>query len=179
MRGIRRALGLAGLVLVAFVAGAGGASASPAAAPGPRGFQFAEQIVSWDVRATIAADGVVRFDETLVYDFGTGGEFHGIYREVLDQQRYDDRYDRRSEDTLLDATADGAPVRTDVSRVDHRTRLRLGDPDVLVSGVGTGGTPASPDPTPRRRCTGRPAATTSPHSTPFSTPAPTSKPTAP
>ncbi len=99
--------------------------------------QGTERIVSWDIAATIGADAVVRFDETLVYDFGRVGEFHGIYREVIDQERFDERDDRVYDIEVLTATANGAPVPVSIDDAGNRKRIRLGDADVLVSGVVT------------------------------------------
>ncbi len=121
-----------GLVLVVLAAPVLVAQAAPAASA-----QGGERIVSWDIAVTIAADAVVRLDETLVYDFGNVGEFHGIYREVIDQQRFDDRDDRVYDIDVLTATANGAPVPISVDDTGDRRRIRLGDPDVLVTGVVT------------------------------------------
>lgn len=133
-----RCLRVVASALAIVVVGAGVIVTAPRAhAQDPTGV---EQVVSWDVDVTIGADGVVRFDETLVYDFGAATDRHGIYRDIVTRQRYDDTHDRRYPFTLLAVTADGQPVPvaeqhtgSDPSDAGF-VRLRIGDPDRFVSG---------------------------------------------
>ncbi|NBU25193.1 MAG: DUF2207 domain-containing protein, partial [Gammaproteobacteria bacterium] len=45
------------------------------------------------IDVTIERDGLLRIDERIEYDFGSEPR-HGIYRDVVTRQRYDDTYDR-------------------------------------------------------------------------------------
>ncbi len=98
---------------------------------------FGERIESWSVDTVIEPDGTVVVSETVRYDFATASDRHGFVRSVLTRQHYDDRYDRVYGLELVDATADGAAVRSRVERSGDYHLIRLGDPDVVVSGVVT------------------------------------------
>ena len=98
-----------------------------------------ERISAYTVAATIEADGGVRVQETIVYDFGDA-ERHGIFRDLVTRQRYDDRYDRIY--ALSDVTVtspDGAATPTAVERTETggTTRLRIGDANRTIRGVHT------------------------------------------
>lgn len=94
--------------------------------------QAAEVIRSFDVRAELSADRHLQITETIVYDFGDG-ERHGIYRDIpVVYDRDGAKYRLRL--SVGDTTMDGQSVTRDVTDQGDSLRLRLGDPDILVTG---------------------------------------------
>jgi hypothetical protein len=92
-----------------------------------------ERITSYDVQLAVQTDGSMRVQETLGYDFG-GNQRHGIEREIVTEQRYDDTHDRRFPVSGVTAASADAPADLQVTGDDARTTIRIGDPGRTVSG---------------------------------------------
>ena len=101
-------------------------------------FAAGERITSYAIDATIEASGSVLFRETIAYDFGSD-ERHGIYRDIVTTQRYDDRYDRRYELEVISVTSPSpsTPVDYELEHEDNLTRIRIGDADREITGAHT------------------------------------------
>ena len=120
---IRRALSAA--VVVAALA----CLAAPAWAQ-PSGFT----ITSMDVRIRVLDDGTISVVEDITADFGVIAQ-HGILRWIpvrYDLGRFEDRVLRFH---LVGVEgSEGTPVQTQLTEVGDHVRLRIGSPDVLVTG---------------------------------------------
>ena len=75
----------------------------------PTGF---EQIHDYQVVITTNADGSADFEETIVYDFGTTADRHGILRELRLTQPCNDR--------MAPRVPDEQPHRDESDRRSHR-----------------------------------------------------------
>ncbi len=93
-----------------------------------------EQILAYDVNIEILPDGDLLVTEIIDYDFG-GRERRGIFRDIPVRSHYDDTYDRvlRIQDLLV-TTTPGAPDDVKLSTEGEMLRIRIGDPDVTISG---------------------------------------------
>lgn len=95
----------------------------------------AETIHRFDVSAELKSDRTLRVTETIVYDFGDA-ERHGIYRLIpVVYSRNGAAY--RLNLNVEDATVDGEYVAQDITTEGDNMRIRLGDPDALVTGSKT------------------------------------------
>jgi uncharacterized membrane protein YgcG len=94
----------------------------------------AEAIHEYAVEIEILDDGDLRITETIDYDFGAQLR-HGIFRTIPSRYYFDEVYDRiyRIEDVSVTATG-GAPSNVEVSQEGSSTVIRVGDPDVEISG---------------------------------------------
>jgi uncharacterized membrane protein len=91
-----------------------------------------EVIHDYTVHIQILADGDLQIRETIDYDFGTTSH-HGIFRTIPTRFPYDEANDRIY--PLDDVTAQSdAPDDVDVTEEGGFTKIRIGDPDVEVSG---------------------------------------------
>ena len=92
-----------------------------------------EAIHAYDVRIAIRDDGDLLVTERIEYDFG-GGLRHGIFRTIPSRFYQDDVNDRvyRIEDVTAESPT--APDAVEVSSEGGSTTIRVGDPDVEVSG---------------------------------------------
>lgn len=95
-----------------------------------------EQINSFDVKIKINADSSIRVTENIVYDFGTA-QRHGIYRDI--PYKYQTRGGnfnlRLSDFTVTDQT--GKPWQFSLSTQGQYKRVKIGDPNVLITGLHT------------------------------------------
>jgi uncharacterized membrane protein YgcG len=119
------------LLVAALLAIACVALAEPAGAQGP-----GEVITNYDVEMVIGSDGVVSFTETIDYDFGSS-ERHGIFRDLVRQERYDSENDRTYDIDVTGVTMDGSSVPVDEGSDGDYLRLRIGDPDSTITGQHT------------------------------------------
>lgn len=96
-----------------------------------------ERVQSYAVDWVIDANGDVLVTETITYDFGSR-QSHGIFREIVVRSVFDDTHDRviRVHDLVVSASA-GTPSEVDLSREGSVLQIRIGDPDVTISGVHT------------------------------------------
>jgi uncharacterized membrane protein YgcG len=94
-----------------------------------------ERIVSFDVDVTVHADGSVEFVERIDYDFGTH-QRHGIFRDLVNVQRFDSTHDRTYPLHVLDVDAVDAPEEFVIVDGDDTgdIRIRIGDPDRTITG---------------------------------------------
>src|SRR6187455_2333473 len=92
------------VVVAATLAGVALFGAHPAGAQ-----SIGEHIERFDVRIDVATDGTLHIHETITYDFGIVPR-HGIERDLVGRERYDNKYDRRYRITDVQVTADaGTP----------------------------------------------------------------------
>ncbi len=105
-------------------------------AAGPAGADDHESISTYDTRLQVQADGTLRVQESIRYDFGANPR-HGIIRTIPVRFRYDDDRDRVYEISDVAATVDGAPVEVAGDAADGAESLRLGDPDQTITGAHT------------------------------------------
>ena len=101
-------------------------------------FAAGVRVVSYTIDATIEASGDVLFQETIVYDFDTNAR-HGIYRDIVTRQRFDDRYDREYDLDVISVTSPTPRTPTEYEILDQEnlSRIRIGDPDSTITGVRT------------------------------------------
>ena len=93
-----------------------------------------ERITSYDVDMTVEEDGDLLVQETIDYDFGFARR-RGIQRFIPVRFSYDDRYDRLYPIEVLSVdTSEGAPGDTQVSNEGDNLLIRIGDPNVTISG---------------------------------------------
>ena len=108
-----------------------GWSAGPAAAQG------GERIERFEAVIEILDDGSVQFTELITYDFGDNFR-RGIYRDIVTRQGYDSEFDREYPLTVIVVDADkDAPDQYELLDEDGGTRIRIGDPDVFITGTVT------------------------------------------
>lgn len=100
----------------------------------PVSAQGFETTPRFDVDITIEPEGTILVTETIVQDFGSTPR-HGIFRYVPDRLRYDDRYDRVYPIDLVDVrTSDGTPDDVETKEENGNFVVRIGDPDVEITG---------------------------------------------
>ena len=93
-----------------------------------------EQIRSFDAHVSILEDGTIDVTETIVYDFGSA-QRHGIYRDLITKQAFDTTFDRLYPLDVLSVDVSDGSSRYDVSDVEGgRTRIKIGDPDLTITG---------------------------------------------
>ena len=102
------------------------------AAP-PAEAQSAETIHDYRVRIQILADGDLRITERITYDFGSALR-HGIFRSIPTRAYFDDTRDRVTPVEVESVTATDAPADVEVTEEGSTTIIRIGDPDVEISG---------------------------------------------
>jgi uncharacterized membrane protein YgcG len=100
---------------------------------GPAGAQSAEEIIhDYGVEIQILPDGDLRITETIDYDFGSQLR-HGIFRAIPTRFPYDDVNDRVFPIEDIEVQSD-APEDIEISEEGSLTTIRIGDPDVEISG---------------------------------------------
>ena len=115
------ALGIAALAVVAGIA-------APTASA-------AENISKYTVAVALTPEAVMQVVETIDYDFDGQPDRHGIQRDLVIQESLSDGGTQIYEITLDSITADGAPVPFTTSTNGDFLSVRIGDPDVTVSGT--------------------------------------------
>jgi uncharacterized membrane protein len=93
-----------------------------------------ESIKNFDSQVLIYKDGSAHITEDITYDFGSN-ERHGIYRDVpID---YKDGVVSYYLNATLDKVTNGSgnDIETDTSHEDGNLRIRIGDPDEVITGV--------------------------------------------
>lgn len=92
----------------------------------------AETIDAFKVQASLTPERRLSITETIAYDFGEE-EHHGIFREIpVTYLRDNATYKLRLEHVAV--TMDGASEPFDVSESDGNMTVKIGDPDVLITG---------------------------------------------
>ena len=124
---MRRLFGLLAVTLVLLLSAGGRATA-----------QSAERITNYRTTIAIQEDGRLEITEVIAYDFGSN-ERHGIFRDIPTRFPFDDKHERVYPLHVRSVTADpeSTPTDTKVSEVDNFTRIRIGDPDVTITGQHT------------------------------------------
>ena len=93
-----------------------------------------ERVTSYDVAATVTADGSLDITETIAYDFGTAEDRHGIYRLIPEWSELPDGNRWMHPVTLESVSMDGAPVPFETSQDGALFEVKIGDPDVTITG---------------------------------------------
>ncbi|HEU4999966.1 MAG TPA: DUF2207 domain-containing protein, partial [Lapillicoccus sp.] len=145
MRGRIPALLILLLATAAFVGLPATAYASVPAAPAANA-SF-DRMSSFSADYVLDKDGGATVTETIDYVFGTSsGVKHGIYRNIVTRQEVTDDSGKTSDDTYRYYALDvesvtsptGAPTETKLTdQSGGTTQIRIGDPDVTVSGTQT------------------------------------------
>jgi uncharacterized membrane protein YgcG len=91
-------------------------------------------ITSFDASYSINPDGTVATTEDILVDFGTL-ERHGIFRDIPVEYEYDDENNRLIELTGISVDDGSSPHPFQIEGGRPNVRIRIGDPDVLVTGV--------------------------------------------
>jgi hypothetical protein len=122
--GARRSLAIAGVMVVATLAGGSAAFA-----------QAGERITGYDVVIEIGDDGMLTIVETIDYDFGSDPR-HGILRDIPTRSTYDETYDRVYPLEVIGVRGSGdTPAGYVVEAVEGGiTRIRIGDADIEITG---------------------------------------------
>jgi len=102
---------------------------------GPRRTAAQEDWVirSFDARYVIEESGAVGITEEITADFGSE-QRHGIFRDIRVRQKHNDDSNRLYNITGISVTDGLLPVQFEVSEEGANLRIKIGDPDVLVSG---------------------------------------------
>ena len=90
-------------------------------------------IRSFDVRYELQADSSFNVTEDIAVDFGNL-ERHGIFRDMPVEYRYDDANNRLIDVSDMSVTDGSSAVPFETSDSRPNTRIKIGDPDRLVSG---------------------------------------------
>ena len=93
----------------------------------------AESIESLRVDASVQADGTLVISETIVYDFD-GEERRGIIRDIPTVDVLEDGRTWNYSVSIIDITADDAPVPWTIDATSPYLVVRIGDPDLFVTG---------------------------------------------
>jgi uncharacterized protein (TIGR04222 family) len=97
-----------------------------------------EQIQRYQVSVKLNPDSSAEFLETIVYDFGSTPDRHGILRELRLTQPCNEQWRRVYPMSELSVTSpSGAPTAVGTEEADGITTLRIGDADRNVRGVHT------------------------------------------
>lgn len=93
-----------------------------------------EHIVEYAVTMHLNVGGTLLIEEQITYDFGATPH-HGIFRDLVESETYDAHNDRLYKFGNVTVKADGqsTPVRT--SHTGRYLHLRIGDPNVTITGV--------------------------------------------
>jgi hypothetical protein len=96
--------------------------------------QVPDRILDLTVNATIDAEGVTKIKETVLYDFGPK-KLHGIFRNIPLQAQEGNTLRVFGIKDVTVTNYDGKPIPFET--INERTflRLKIGDPDVLVTGA--------------------------------------------
>ncbi len=110
---------------LALMAGAGSATAQGGG----------ERITDYEVTIVLRPDGRMEVVEDITYDFGANRR-RGIYRDLVRRERFDDTHDRLYRLEIGRVTTDpGTPDDVVVADEGPYRRVRIGDPEVFITGV--------------------------------------------
>jgi uncharacterized protein (TIGR04222 family) len=125
-----RVVGALALFLLGAVTSAGAAHA--ASAPGT------EHIATFDVKMTVAPNGLLSVHEVIGYNFGVVPR-HGIFRDIPVREVYttNSDYQRVYRVHVTNVQATSASAQTSTSTQGNYLRVRIGDPDTTVTGLHT------------------------------------------
>ena len=134
-------LGRAGRLLVALLLACGVVLTTLALGARPAYAATSDQIDDFDITYDVRPSGVVRVVETITYRFGTDSGRHGIERQLVTREPYDDEQDAVYTIDNVDESSPDPGVATDVESSDSdspdgrvvTTTLRIGDANETVS----------------------------------------------
>jgi len=134
-------LGRAGRLLVALLLACGVVLTTLALGTRPAYAATADQIDDFEITYDVRPSGVVRVVETITYRFGTSSGRHGIERQLVTREPYDDEQDAVYTISDVDVSSPDPGISTNVDRTDSdsqdgrvvTTTLRIGDADETVS----------------------------------------------
>jgi hypothetical protein len=95
-----------------------------------------EHIADYVVAMHLGRDGTLAVDERITYDFGVTPH-HGIFRDLVESETYDAHHDRRYRIGGVTVTADNAPTPVQMSHSGSYLRIRIGDPNLTITGEHT------------------------------------------
>ncbi|GAA2108593.1 hypothetical protein GCM10009841_29190 [Microlunatus panaciterrae] len=105
-----------------------------------RAFAADDQIDSFAIKYVMQPSGVLDVRETIVWRFGSNSGRHGINRDLVTREQYDQANDAVYDISNVDVSSpSGAPTSVDKSTTEQNNgrteilRLRIGDPDKTVS----------------------------------------------
>lgn len=107
------------------------------AAPSVAGFASMDGATRYDVSYDVDRDGGVAVTQTIEWQWPAGQERHGIYRDVQVRAGYQNLPDRYRYYELSDvrvSSPTGAPTNLQITDQGATQRLRIGSPDITVSG---------------------------------------------
>ena len=93
-----------------------------------------EHISDYEVGMQLRGDGGLAVNEQITYDFGPAAH-HGIFRDLVERELYDAHHDRRYRIRDVTVNADNQSTPVQVSHTGRYLHLRIGDPNMTVSGV--------------------------------------------
>lgn len=91
-------------------------------------------IDSFVSQISVGTDGALTIHEQIAVDFGSQ-QHHGIFRTIPIRYRYDDTHDRYLVVTVSSVTNNGGPAPYTVSNDGTNETIKIGDPNLFVSGV--------------------------------------------
>lgn len=96
---------------------------------------LAEEILQFDGIAKVNPDGTILVTETIVYDFGRE-ERRGIFRNIpFIKKNQDGKPFQLRFDVISVTNEQGVPYRFQESEENRQVQLKIGDPDVTITGV--------------------------------------------
>ena len=95
-----------------------------------------ERITDYRVEMDLHADGTLGVVEHIAYDFGSASR-HGIFRDLVHRESYDAHHDRTYDISGVTVTADNADATAALSTNGGYLRVRIGDPNVEITGAHT------------------------------------------
>ena len=95
-----------------------------------------ERITDYRVEMDLHADGTLGVVEHIAYDFGSASR-HGIFRDLVHRESYDAHHDRTYDISGVTVTADNANATAALSTNGGYLRVRIGDPNVEITGAHT------------------------------------------
>ena len=99
-----------------------------------------ERMTSYDVVFDLQADGSVKVEETIVWQFPSGQERHGIFRDIVVRMGWQDQADKYRYFELTDVSVEspsGAPSEFRVTDNGAAAEIRIGSADRTTSGTQT------------------------------------------
>jgi hypothetical protein len=93
-----------------------------------------EHIATYAVAMHLQRDGTLLMNEQIGYDFGASPH-HGITRDLVEREHFDAHNDRLYRISDVKVTADGGPAQVQTTHTGPYLHLRVGDPDVTVTGL--------------------------------------------
>jgi hypothetical protein len=97
--------------------------------------QAAESISDYSVSFDVTPEALLRVTEDITYDFDGQPDRHGIQRDLVLEDELDDGSTQVYGVEISSVTANGAPVEFTTSDNGSFLSVRIGDPDITVSGT--------------------------------------------